>query len=89
MREICMSGSMSPAIRRAIRSAGAKLFYLPLPYSPDLNPIEQAFSKLKTLLGKENARWPEEVARSIGELLSRLTPLSAMPDTRQPEATVL
>ena len=68
-----LSSHKDPAIRRAIRSAGAKLFYLP-PYSPDLNPIEQAFSKLKTLLRKENARGPEEVERSIGELLSRLTP---------------
>jgi transposase len=88
-----LSSHKDPAIRRAIRSAGAKLFYLP-PYSPDLNPIEQAFSKLKTLLRKENARGPEEVERSIGELLSRLTPtecrnFSTMPDTRQPEATVL
>jgi transposase len=39
------------AVRRAIRAAGAKLFFLP-PYSPDLNPIEQAFAKLKTLLRK-------------------------------------
>ncbi len=36
-------------VRRAIRAAGAKLFFLP-PYSPDLNPIEQVFAKLKTLL---------------------------------------
>ena len=42
-------------MRHAIRAAGAKLFFLP-PYSPDLNPIEQAFSKLKTLLRKANAR---------------------------------
>ena len=35
------------AVRRAIRAAGAKLFFLP-PYSPDLNPIEQDFAKLKT-----------------------------------------
>ena len=68
-----LSSHKDPAIRRAIRSAGAKLFYLP-PYSPDLNPIEQAFSKLKTLLRKENARSVEEVERSIAELLTRLTP---------------
>ena len=60
-------------VEQLIKSAGAELRYLP-PYSPDLNPIEQAFSKLKTLLRKENARGPEEVERSIGELLSRLTP---------------
>ena len=41
------------AVRRAIRSAGAKLFFLPK-YSPDLNPIEQVFAKLKHLL--RNAR---------------------------------
>jgi hypothetical protein len=39
------------AVRRAIRAAGAKLFFQP-PYSPDLNPIEQVFAKLKTLLRK-------------------------------------
>lgn len=46
-----LSSHKDPAVRAAIRSVGAKLFYLP-PYSPDLNPIEQAFSKLKTLLRK-------------------------------------
>ena len=57
-----LSSHKDPAIRRAIRSAGAKLFYLP-PYSPDLNPIEQAFSKLKTLLRKENARGVDRQAQ--------------------------
>jgi transposase len=54
------------AVRRAIRAAGAKLFFLP-PYSPDLNPIEQAFAKLKTLLRKAaEPPWkqPEDPARS-------------------------
>ena len=46
------------AVRRAIRAAGAKLFFLP-PYSPDLNPIEQVFAKLKTLLCKAAARLPQ------------------------------
>src|SRR3546814_15431889 len=41
----------SAAVRQAIRAAGAKLFFLP-PYSPDLNPIEQVFSNLTTLLRK-------------------------------------
>lgn len=53
-----LSSHKNPAIRRAIRAAGALLLFLP-PYSPDLNPIEQAFSKLKTLLRKENARTRE------------------------------
>jgi transposase len=47
------------AVRHAIRTAGAKLFFLP-PYSPDLNPIEQVFAKLKTLLRKADERtWPD------------------------------
>ena len=46
--------------------------FLP-PYSPDLNPIEQAFSKLKTLLRKENARTREQTEQCIGTLLDRIT----------------
>lgn len=68
-----LSSHKDPAIRRAIRSAGAKLFYLP-PYSPDLNPIEQAFAKLKTLLRKQNARSLEQVEAAIGRLLTSITP---------------
>ena len=45
-------------IRRAIRAAGARLMFLP-PYSPDLNPIEQVFAKLKTLLRKAEERPPK------------------------------
>ena len=60
------------AVRRAIHTAGAKLFFLP-PYSPDLNPIEQAFSQLKTLLRKENARTVEKTTACIGTLLERIT----------------
>lgn len=56
------------AVRKALRSVGAKLFFLP-PYSPDLNPIEQVFSKLKTLLRKAEARTVETVWRRIGTLL--------------------
>ncbi len=44
-----------PAVRKAIRSVGARLLFLP-PYSPDLNPIEQVFAKLKHLLRKAAAR---------------------------------
>lgn len=68
-----LSSHKDPAVRAAIRSVGAKLFYLP-PYSPDLNPIEQAFSKLKTLLRKENARSFDRVSDCIGKLIQRLTP---------------
>ncbi len=68
-----LSSHKKPAIRRAIRDAGAKLFYLP-PYSPALNPIEMAFSKLKTLLRKRNARTFEEIEQAIAELLRKITP---------------
>jgi transposase len=61
------------AVRRAIRAAGAKLFFLP-PYSPDLNPIEQVFAKLKTLLRKAGERTAEATWKRIGDLLSAFTP---------------
>jgi transposase len=61
------------AVRHAIRKAGAKLFFLP-PYSPDLNPIENAFAKLKTLLRKAAEHTVETTWRRIGTLLSLVTP---------------
>jgi transposase len=61
------------AVRQAIRAAGAKLFFLP-PYSPDLNPIEQLFAKLKTLLRKAAERTVEATWRRIGDLLAAFTP---------------
>lgn len=61
------------AVRQAIRSAGAKLFFLPK-YSPDLNPIEQVFAKLKHLMRKEAARSVEAICACIGRLLGSFTP---------------
>ncbi len=61
------------AVRQAIRSVGAKLFFLPK-YSPDLNPIEQLFAKLKHLLRKAAARTLEAVCSAIGQLLDSFTP---------------
>jgi transposase len=61
------------AVRQAIRAAGAKLFFLP-PYSPDLNPIEQMFAKMKTLLRKADARGVDDTWRRIGALLDCFTP---------------
>jgi transposase len=61
------------AVRHAIRAAGARLFFLPQ-YSPDLNPIEQVFAKLKTLLRKAAKRTIEDTWRQIGTLLSRFSP---------------
>jgi transposase len=60
-------------IRRVLRSAGAKLFFLPK-YSPDLNPIEQVFAKLKTLLRKLEPRSSDAVWKTIGQLLDAFTP---------------
>ena len=61
------------AIRKAIRAAGAKLIFLP-PYSPDLNPIEQVFAKLKTLLRKAEERTVQATWQRIGLLLDCFTP---------------
>ena len=66
----------SKAVRQLIRSAGAKLFFLPK-YSPDLNPIEQVFAKLKHLLRKAAARTVDAVCAAIGELLDAFTPEEA------------
>lgn len=63
----------SKALRQLIRSAGAKLLFLPK-YSPDLNPIEQVFAKLKHLLRKAAARTVDAVCAAIGELLDAFTP---------------
>ena len=56
------------AVRRAIRAAGATLMFLP-PYSPDLNPIEQVFAKLKALLRRVNARTVTDTWKGIGTVL--------------------
>jgi transposase len=59
-------------VRRLIRSVGAKLFFLPK-YSPDLNPIEQVFAKLKHLLRNAAARTVEAICAAIGQLLRNYT----------------
>jgi transposase len=61
------------AVRAAIRRAGARLFFLP-PYSPDLNPIEQVFAKLKILLRKAGERTVEATWKRIGQLLDAFSP---------------
>jgi transposase len=63
----------SSAIRDAIRAAGARLMFLP-PYSPDLNPIEHVFAKLKTLLRKAGELTVEAVWKRIGVLLECFKP---------------
>ena len=63
----------STAVRQAIRAAGARLFFLPK-YSPDLNPIEMLFAKLKHWLRKAAARSFDTVCSAIGNILARFTP---------------
>ena len=58
--------------RQAIRSSFANLIYLP-PYSPDLNPIEQVFAKLKHLLRKAAARTAKTLVAAVGQLLDAYT----------------
>jgi transposase len=60
-------------VREAIAAAGASVLYLP-PYSPDLNPIEQAFAKLKQLLRTACARTRDALWSAIGQLLDRFGP---------------
>ena len=61
------------ATRQAIEAAGARLLFLP-PYSPDFNPIENAFAKLKALLRRAAARTIEQLWRVIGDALDAFTP---------------
>ena len=63
----------SEAVRKAIRATGARLFFLP-PYSPDLNPIEQVFAKIKHLLRKAKQRTITDVWQTIGHLLNAFPP---------------
>ena len=60
-------------VREAIAAAGASILYLP-PYSPDLNPIEQMFAKLKALLRKAAVRNREALWNTIGNLLEAFSP---------------
>lgn len=62
----------SAEVRRLIEARGARLLFLP-PYSPDLNPIELAFAKLKALLRKASQRSVEDLWTKIGDLLDTFT----------------
>ncbi|MDQ0513241.1 transposase [Angulomicrobium amanitiforme] len=63
----------SEAVRHLIRAAGARLWFLP-PYSPDLNPIEQAFAKIKHWMRKAQKRTIEDTWRHVGELVHAIDP---------------
>lgn len=60
-------------VREAIEKAGARLLFLP-PYSPDFNPIEMAFSKLKALLRKAATRTIDELWSVVADCLTAFTP---------------
>jgi len=68
-----LSSHKGPAVRQAIEAAGASLVFLP-PYSPDFNPIENAFAKLKALLRGAAERTIEALWATIGSLINRFTP---------------
>jgi transposase len=68
-----LSSHKGPRVRALIEEAGGTLLYLP-PYSPDFNPIENAFAKLKALLRKAAQRTVEGLWTAIGRLLEAFTP---------------
>ena len=68
-----LSAHKGPHVAHLIERAGGEVLYLP-PYSPDLNPIEQAFAKLKHLLRFARERTTEDLWNRIGALLNRFTP---------------
>ena len=63
----------SKAVRQAIRQAGAKLIFLPK-YSPDLNPIEQVFAKLKHRLRAAQQRTREALSDAVANIIATVTP---------------
>jgi transposase len=71
-----LSAHKAPAVREWIEKVGAEVLYLP-PYSPDLNPIEKAWAKLKQLLREVKARSKETLDQAITELLPSITPDNA------------
>jgi transposase len=72
-----LSSHKGPAVRALIRAAGARLLYLP-PYSPDFNPIEKAFAKLKAGLRKAAQRTVEGLWGAIGGLIDTFTPVECV-----------
>ena len=68
-----LSSHKGPSVRALIEAAGATLLYLP-PYSPDFNPIENAFAKLKALLRKAAERTIDGLWAAIGRLIDTFTP---------------
>jgi transposase len=78
-----LSSHKVSGVRERIKTAGAELLYLP-PYSPDLNPIEKAWAKLKQLLRTAKARTVETLQQAITELLEHIRPQDAQAWFRTP-----
>ena len=68
-----LSSHKVAGVRKAIEAAGARLLYLP-PYSPDLNPIEQAFAKLKALLRAKALRTVATLWNALGDIVPCFSP---------------
>ncbi len=71
-----LSPHKSPATLELIQAAGAQVRFLP-PYSPDLNPIEKMWSKIKALLRSAEARSPEQLDEALSMAFSKITPKDA------------
>ena len=67
-----LSSHKVSGVREAIESVGAQLWYLP-PYSPDFNPIEQAWSKVKSVLRSITPKTTRQLYRAVGTALRRVT----------------
>lgn len=72
-----LAAHKAECIQRLVSAAGAQVLYLPA-YSPDLNPIEMMWSKVKNLLRSLEARNPEELITAIGQALARVTSRDAI-----------
>jgi transposase len=72
-----LAAHKSEAILALIRQAGAEPFFLPA-YSPDLNPIEKMWSKLKQILRSLEVRTPPSLMTAIGQSLEAITPQDAI-----------
>jgi transposase len=67
-----LSAHKGERVRELVEERGAQLLYLP-PYSPDLNPIEEAFAKIKSLLRKAEARTREALVEAMGQAISAVS----------------
>jgi len=72
-----LSPHKSDPTRALITNAGAQVLFLPA-YSPDLNPIEKMWSKIKSLLRGAEARTPADLITAIGQALAQVTPQDAL-----------